>query len=159
MDSMNYNTILQKTLSNIDDIKEALDSDKYLEISNDLSTLYKLLDNNFYEIRYITQRFTRSGMNHYTSIPKLKKEIIKLTSDEHTELEKKLNDSNGFVNCSCNMILVGIKERLSTPSYSELVGIFQPNCEDDENHLADVFDTSFELTIKPTIAIIGCKKL
>ena len=156
---MNFNGILQKCLSNIDQIKESLDSEKYLEISNDLSSLYKLLDNNFYEIRYVTQRFTKSGLNHYTSIPKVKKEIIKLSSEEHTELEKKLNDSDGFVACSCNMLLSGIKERLSTPSYTELVGIFQSNCHDDEEHIDEIFDKTFELTLQPTIAIIGCKKV
>ena len=156
---MNFNGILQKCLSNIDDVKESLDSEKYLEISNDLSSLYKLLDNNFYEIRYVTQRFTKSGLNHYTSIPKVKKEIIKLSSEEHTELEKKLNDSDGFVSCSCNMLLAGIKERISTPSYTELVGIFQSNCHDDEEHIDEIFDKTFELTLQPTIAIIGCKKV
>ena len=159
MDSTNYNTILQKTLSNIDKIKEKLDSEKYLQITTDLSALYKLLDNNFYEIRYIIQRFTKSGLNHYTVVPKVKKEIIKLTTEEHTELEKKLNDSDGFVSCSCNMILAGIKERLSTPSYTELVGIFQSNCQDDEDHIDEIFDKSFELTLQPTIAILSVTKL
>mgnify|MGYP003656765174 CR=1 FL=1 len=159
MDSTNYNEILQKTLSNIDDIKDELDSEKYLEITNNLSSLYKILDNNFYEIRYVTQRFTKSGLNHYAAMPKVQKEIIKLTSEEHTELEKKLNDSEYFINCNCNMLLAGIKERLSTPSYTELVGVFQSNCHDDEEHIDEIFDKTFELTIQPTLAIIGCKKL
>lgn len=159
MDSTNYNTILQKTLSTIDEIKESLDSEKYLEISNNLSTLYKMLDNNFYQIKYLTQHYTRSGMNTYNAVPKIRKEIIKLTTDEYTELQKKLNDTNGFVTCNCNMILAGIKERLEYQPFTELVGIFQANCLDDEDSLADVFDKSFEMTIHPTIVIISCDKL
>jgi len=158
MDSTNFNQILQNTLSNIDEIKENLDSEKYLQISNDLNSLYKLLDNNFYEIKYITQHFTRSGMNQFTAIPKIKKEIIKLTTEEYTELEEKLCEDN-FCTCSCNMILSGIKERLSKQTYSELVGIFQPNCLEDEDSLSDIFDKSFEMTIYHAIAIVGCRKL
>lgn len=159
MDSTNFNGILQKTLNTIDEIKDQLSSENYLEISDDLSSLHKLLDNKFYQIRYVTQTFTRSGMNSYTANSTVKKEIIKLTGEEYTELQKKLNETDGFVSCSCNMVLAGIKDRLSKPLHSELVGTFQANCLDDEDSLADIFDKSFELTLHPSIAIISCEKL
>ena len=151
--------ILQKCLNNIDEIKNQLSSETYLQISNDLSSMYKILENKFYSIKYVTQTFTRCGMNSYTVNSTLKKEIIKLTDEEHTELQKKLNETDGFVSCSCNMVLVGIKDRLSKPLYSELVGTFQANCLDDEDSLADIFDKTFELTLHPSIAIVGCEKL
>ncbi len=159
MDSTNSNALLQKTLNTIDEIKENLNSEKYLEISNDLNSLYKILDNKFYNVRYVTQNFTRCGMNSYTAKSTVKKEIIKLTDEEYTELQKKLNETDGFVTCSCNMILAGIKERLGYQKYSELVGTFQANCIDDEDSLADIFDKTFELTLHPSIAIVGCDKL
>ena len=159
MDSTNFNQILQNTLSNIDEIKENLDSEKYLQLTNDLGALYKLLSNKFYQIKYVTQNFTRCGMNSYTVNSTAKKEIILLSDEEYTELQKKLNETDGFVSCSCNMVLAGIKDRLSKPLHSELVGTFQANCLDDEESLADIFDKTFELTLHPSIAIVGCEKM
>ena len=159
MDSDNYKDILQKTLSNIDEIKEKLDSEKYLQLTNNLQKLYKSMDNNFYNVKYVTQNFTRCGMNSYTAKSSVKKEIIKLTDEEYTELQKKLNETDGFVTCSCNMVLAGIKERLGYQKYTELVGTFQANCIDDEDSLADIFDKTFELTLHPSVTIVSCDKL
>lgn len=156
---MDSNAILQNTINDIDEIKEKLDSEKYLQLTNNLQKLYKVLDNKFYSIRYVTQNFTRCGMNSYTAKSTAKKEIIKLTDEEYTELQKKLNETDGFVTCSCNMVLAGIKERLGYQKYSELVGTFQANCIDDEDSLADIFDKTFELSLHPSIAIISCEKL
>ena len=158
---MDSKEIIQNVLNNVDEIKDDLSSDKYLEISNNLNSLYKELENKFYEIRYVTQRYTKSGLNHYTAIPVVKKEIIKLTEEEYRELENKLNENDNFLSPCCNMILTGIKERLSN-SYregTELVGLFESNNLDDEDSVIDISDKLFELTIHPGIAIVSCRKL
>ena len=51
----NYKFVLQKCLNNIDDVKEKLDSEKYLMISNDLNSLYKILENKFYKVRFLSK--------------------------------------------------------------------------------------------------------
>ena len=66
----NYKFVLQKCLNNIDDVKEKLDSEKYLEISNDLNSLYKILDNKFYKVRYITTRYTKNAKNSSSNAKK-----------------------------------------------------------------------------------------
>ena len=48
MDSTNSNAILQNTINDIDEIKENLDSEKYLQLTNNLQKLYKVLDNKPY---------------------------------------------------------------------------------------------------------------
>lgn len=158
MDSTNYNDILQKCLSNIDDVKEKLDSDKYLEISNNLNSLYKILDNKFYKVRYMTTRYTKNGKNSYLQMFKQCKEIILLSDEEYTELQKRLTDGDGYATGCCNMILQGVKDRLNYTKYFELVGHFEANSIKDDDEVAEIGDLSFELTIVPTITFLSVTK-
>jgi hypothetical protein len=159
MDSNNYNQVLQKCLSNVDEIKEKLDSDKYLEISNSLISLYKISENKFYKVRYLTQRFSKNGKNSYLSMFKEYNQIILLSDEECGELKKRLTDGNGYTTACCNMILQGIRDRLNHPKYNELIGHFEANSISDEDEVAEISDLSFELTIVPTVAFLSVTKL
>jgi flagellin-specific chaperone FliS len=77
---MDSNAILQKTLNTIDEIKENLNSEKYLEISNDLNSLYKSMDNNFYKVTYLTTKYSKNGKNSYLSLMKKREDIIIMTN-------------------------------------------------------------------------------
>ena len=152
---MNCNTILQNTINNIDEIKDQLGSEIYLRISNDLQKLYNSIENNFYKITYVTTSYTKTTMNSYVSILKKREEIIILSPDEYVELNKNINNSNGFAKVCCNVILSGIGERLGYTRYHELIGFFQDNSED----IGDIDDPLFELTINSSIAFLSVKKL
>ena len=155
----NYKFVLQKCLNNIDDVKELLDSEKYLEISNDLNSLYKILENKFYKVRYITTRYTKNAKNSYLQMFKQCKEIILLSDEEYTELQRLLIDGDGYASACCNMILQGIRDRLNYTKYHEIVGHFEANSIRDEDEIAEINDLSFEMTIVPTIVFLGVHKL
>ena len=159
MDSNNYKSVLQKCLNNIDDVKEKLDSEKYLEISNSLNSLYKILENKFYKVRYITTRYTKNGKNSYLQMFKQCKEIITLTDEEYTELQRLLIDGDGYTSACCNMTLQGIRDRLNYTKYHEIVGHFEANSIRDDDEVAEISDLSFEMTIVPTVAFISVTKL
>ena len=159
MDSNNYNEVLQKCLNNIDDVKEKLDSDKYLEISNSLNSLYKILDNKFYKVRYLTTRYTKNGKNSYLQMFKQCKEIITLTDEEYTELQRLLIDGDNYASACCNMTLQGIRDRLNYTKYYELIGHFEANSIRDDDEVSEISDLSFEMTIVPTVVFLGVTKL
>ena len=155
----NYKFVLQKCLNNIDDVKEKLDSEKYLEISNDLNSLYKILDNKFYKVRYITTRYTKNAKNSYLQMFKQCTEIILLTDEEYTELQRLLIDGDGYASACCNMTLQGIRDRLNYTKYHEIVGHFEANSIRDEDEVCEIGDLSYEMTIVPTVVFLGVHKL
>jgi molybdopterin converting factor small subunit len=156
---MDSNAILQKTLNTIDEIKESLNSEKYLEISNDLNSLYKSMDNNFYKVTYLTTKYSKNGKNSYLSLMKKREDIIIMTNEEFEKLDNKIKEGDGYARSCCDMTLQGIKDRLSCTKYHELVGHFEPNSIHDSDEVFEISDLSFELTLVPSVAFLGVTKL
>ena len=159
MDSDNYKDILQKTLSNIDEIKEKLDSEKYLQLTNNLQKLYKSMDNNFYKVTYLTTKYSKNGKNSFLSRMKKRQDIIIMTNEEFQKLDSKIKEGDGYANSCCDMTLQGIKDRLSYTKYHELIGHFEPNSIHDSDEVYDISDLSFELTLVPSVAFLEVTKL
>ena len=159
MDSMDSNTILQNTINDIDEIKEKLDSEKYLQLTNNLQKLYKAMDNNLYKVTYLTTRYSKNGKNSYLSMMKKRQDIIIMTNEEFEKLDNKIKEGDGYARSCCDMTLQGIKDRLSYTKYHELVGHFEPNSVHDSDEVYEIWDLSFELTLVPSVAFLKVIKL
>ena len=156
---MDCNQILQKTINDIDEIKEKFDSEKYLQLTNNLQKLYKSMDNNFYKVTYLSTRYSKNGKNSYLSLMKKREDIIIMTNEEFEKLNTKIKEGNGYAHSCCDMTLHGIQERLSYTKYHELVGHFEPNSVNDSDEVFEISDLSFELTLVPSVAFLKVIKL
>jgi len=148
-----YKAILSDIMSSVDNIKDKISDDEYLKLTADLKLAFDEKENKLYEITFISLNYSRLDTNIYSVMPSKFSQIIKLTEDEHRELRKLLTKTKNFVKLCCNIVLDGIVDRLIHTEYSELIGQYQTNNQDDMS------DTGIEMSIKNNLVITGCKKM
>lgn len=152
---MSYKKILQNMMTEVDNVKDKLDDNTYLTLTDGIQKLFLEKENNLYEIIFLTSKFTHVDVNVYIAVPKKYTQIIKMTEEEYTELKKVLSKSKNFAQLCCNMILSGIVERLISRKNIELVGQYHPNDTDDDEPI----NNETEMTVLPKVVVVGCKKL
>ena len=130
---MSFNAVLGDVINAVDDIKDKITDDDYLNITNKLGDIFKIKDNNLCEISYITTKVNRIDTNNYSIVPIKQKTIMKLTKDEFKHLSKKLK-SDMFITACCDIVLVGIYDRIPNfNKHTDAVGrIHDPDLDDDE---------------------------
>ena len=127
-DFSNALNFIQQSQSILDDNKETLSSDLYLNLSNINNQLYKDKSNNFYRITYMDYKVSQPASGIYLSRPHIKTEILTLT-DEMYSIYKRLYDKNmsekGFYLPTIQNLLGLDLKRLNT---NPLVNIYGSCC-------------------------------
>jgi hypothetical protein len=159
MDSEQFTQLLQTALSSVDDNKEKLSNNDYLIITNNLNNLHKLMSNNFYEVTYITMEYNRCGVNSINSIPKRRKAIIRLSTEEYEHIKTKLIQTNGFLPNCCDAILEGVKDRLNIPLSQEFNCIYTSASINDSDIVDDLTDRTLEVNLFHRVIFLNVIKL
>jgi hypothetical protein len=159
MDSEQFTQLLQTALSSVDDNKEKLSNNDYLIITNNLNNLHKLMSNNFYEVTYITMEYNRCGINSVNSIPKRRKSIIRLSTEEYEHIKTKLIQTSGFLPNCCDAILEGIRDRLNIPLSQEFNCIYNSASINDSDIIDDLTDRTLEVNLYHRVIFLNVIKL
>jgi len=159
MDSEQFTQLLQTALSSVDDNKEKLSNNDYLIITNNLNNLHKLMSNNFYEVTYITMEYNRCGVNSINSIPKRRKAIIRLSTEEYEHIKTKLIQTYGFLPNCCDAILEGVKDRLNIPLSQEFNCIYTSASINDSDIVDDLTDRTLEVNLFHRVIFLNVIKL
>ena len=159
MDSEQFTQLLQTALSSVDDNKEKLSNNDYLLITNNLNNLHKLMSNNFYEVTYITMEYNRCGVNSINSIPKRRKAIIRLSTEEYEHIKTKLIQTYGFLPNCCDAILEGVKDRLNIPLSQEFNCIYTSASINDSDIVDDLTDRTLEVNLFHRVIFLNVIKL
>ena len=159
MDSEQFTQLLQTALSSVDDNKEKLSNNDYLIITNNLNNLHKLMSNNFYEVTYITMEYNRCGVNSINSIPKRRKAIIRLSTEEYEYIKTKLIQTYGFLPNCCDAILDGVKDRLNVPLSQEFNCIYTSASINDSDIVDDLTDRTLEVNLFHRVIFLNVIKL
>ena len=159
MDSEHFTQLLQRALSSVDDNKEKLSNNDYLIITNNLNNLHKLMSNNFYEVTYITMEYNRCGINSVNSIPKRRKSIIRLSTEEYEHIKTKLIQTSGFLPNCCDAILDGVKDRLNVPLSQEFNCIYTSASINDSDIVDDLTDRTLEVNLYHRVIFLNVIKL
>jgi hypothetical protein len=159
MDSEQFTQLLQTALSSVDDNKEKLSNNDYLIITNNLNNLHKLMSNNFYEVTYITMEYNRCGINSINSIPKRRKAIIRLSTEEYEYIKTKLIQTSGFLPNCCDAILDGVKDRLNVPLSQEFNCIYTSASINDSDIVDDLTDRTLEVNLYHRVIFLNVIKL
>jgi hypothetical protein len=159
MDSEQFTQLLQTALSSVDDNKEKLSNNDYLIITNNLNNLHKLMSNNFYEVTYITMEYNRCGINSINSIPKRRKAIIRLSTEEYEYIKTKLIQTSGFLPNCCDAILEGVKDRLNIPLSQEFNCIYTSASINDSDIVDDLTDRTLEVNLYHRVIFLNVIKL
>ena len=159
MDSEQFTQLLQTALSSVDDNKEKLSNNDYLIITNNLNNLHKLMSNNFYEVTYITMEYNRCGVNSINSIPKRRKAIIRLSTEEYEHIKTKLIQTYGFLPNCCDAILEGVKDRLNIPLSQEFNCIYTSASINDSDIVDDLTDRTLEVNLYHRVIFLNVIKL
>ncbi len=96
---------IQELQSILDETKESMIENSYLQLSNKLLEIYKNVTS-FYDITYIETEVSRTSPLDYQILARPKKIILQLTENE-VDLINKMLDQNGHFNvhgCSTNEI-------------------------------------------------------
>ena len=131
MSSQEKKETISNILNEIDEIKENLTDQKYLHIVKNINSLYKIFDNNLYEISYITIKTTFFKENVYGIIPVRKDMIIKLTTEEHNTVKELLVKKKNWVKTCGHPVLHGIYERMNLEENFSLIGQSESDFESD----------------------------
>ena len=112
----------------IDDHKEQIGDDLYLQLSNINNKIYKENTNNFYRITYIDYKVSQPAMGIYLSRPHIKTEILTLTDEMYniyTNIKNKnIREKGYYLPTSHNLLGLDLK-RLNT---NPLVNIYGSCC-------------------------------
>jgi len=154
-----FSIILQNTLNSLDENKENLNNKDYLIITNNLNNLHKLMSNNFYEVTYITMEYNRCGINSINSIPKRRKAIIRLSTEEYEHIKTKLIQTYGFLPNCCDAILEGVKDRLNIPLSQEFNCIYTSASINDSDIVDDLTDRTLEVNLFHRVIFLNVIKL
>jgi hypothetical protein len=96
---------IQELQSILDETKESMIENSYLQLSNKLLEIYKNVTS-FYDITYIETEVSRTSPLDYQILARPKKIILQLSESE-IDLVKKMIEINGYFNahgCSTNEI-------------------------------------------------------
>ena len=144
---------IQNILTNIDEIKDKLQDNVYLDIVDNLNKLYKEKSNKMYTVTFLTTRFVARNSNSFSSHPEKHKQIILMSDEEYENLQKHLVKTDNFSNITCcQQELVGFRDRLNYTVKHELLGIY--NHFDDDNN--DVTSHKTELDIFNQVIVTNC---
>jgi len=141
----------------IDEKKGEIPENTYLQLSNLCLSYYKKEkkvkenEENFYEITYLYQKYSKVNQYSYDTITINKKEIIKITEKKTLCVIKGIEEDGYFIDDNCSCRGTSICEKLSTHDENETIYRDTQCVECGENEIT-------KMHIKKSPIIIKIKK-
>jgi len=98
---------LQIIQSKLDDIKEKISSNEYLELVTHLHKEFERKENNFYKVKYCVTYIERESDNQFVSKIIFRDAIVKLPEDNYQHIVSKI------YTCQCDIVFSDLRQLLN----------------------------------------------
>ena len=98
---------LQIIQSKLDDIKEKISSNEYLELVTHLHKEFERKENNFYKVKYCVTYIERESDNQFVSKIVFRDAIVKLPEDSYNHILTKM------YTCQCDIVFADLRQMLN----------------------------------------------
>ena len=98
---------LQIIQSKLDDIKEKISSNEYLELVTHLHKEFERKENNFYKVKYCVTYIDRESDNQFVSKIVFRDAIVKLPEDSYNHILTKM------YTCQCDIVFADLRQMLN----------------------------------------------
>ena len=146
----NSETPLQIIQSKLDDIKEKISSNEYLELVTHLHKEFERKENNFYKVKYCVTYIERESDNQFVSKIIFRDAIVKLPEDNYQHIVSKI------YTCQCDIVFSDLRQLLNKEKLQ--IGVYSyPNnaCCETQRELGAFCEcdqvTSVDIECPPTI--------
>jgi len=141
---------LQIIQSKLDDIKEKISSNEYLELVTHLHKEFERKENNFYKVKYCVTYIERESDNQFVSKIIFRDAIVKLPEDNYQHIVSKI------YTCQCDIVFSDLRQLLNKEKLQ--IGVYSyPNnaCCETQRELGAFCEcdqvTSVDIECPPTI--------
>ena len=141
---------LQIIQSKLDDIKEKISSNEYLELVTHLHKEFERKENNFYKVKYCVTYIERESDNQFVSKIIFRDAIVKLPEDNYQHIVSKM------YTCQCDIVFSDLRQLLNKEKLQ--LGVYSyPNnaCCETQRELGAFCEcdqvTSVDIECPPTI--------
>ena len=141
---------LQIIQSKLDDIKEKISSNEYLELVTHLHKEFERKENNFYKVKYCVTYIERESDNQFVSKIIFRDAIVKLPEDNYQHIVSKM------YTCQCDIVFSDLRQLLNKEKLQ--IGVYSyPNnaCCETQRELGAFCEcdqvTSVDIECPPTI--------
>lgn len=141
---------LQIIQSKLDDIKEKISSNEYLELVTHLHKEFERKENNFYKVKYCVTYIDRESDNQFVSKIIFRDAIVKLPEDNYEHILTKM------YTCQCDIVFADLRDLLNKEKLQ--LGVYSyPNnaCCETQRELGAFCEcdqvTSVDIECPPTI--------
>lgn len=141
---------LQIIQSKLDDIKEKISSNDYLELVNNLQKEFDRKQNNFYKVKYCVSYIERESDNQFVSKIVFRDAIVKMPEENYIHILTKM------YSCQCDLVFSDLRQQLNKEKLQ--LGVYSyPNnvCCDTQKEMGAFCEcdqiTSLDIECQPTI--------
>ena len=141
---------LQIIQSKLDDIKEKISSNEYLELVTHLHKEFERKENNLYKVKYCVTYIDRESDNQFVSKIVFRDAIVKLPEDSYNHILTKM------YTCQCDIVFADLRQMLNKEKLQ--LGVYSyPNnaCCETQKEMGAFCEcdqvTSVDIECPPTI--------
>lgn len=154
---MSTTSISIQLQTTIDDNKEKINDQLYLQLSNLSLALNKTEQNNLYTLKFLTTRPIRLSYNHYQTSLEVHKQILKLSEEQVNYIKQRL-ETNTLCDLCCCIILGGISDQLAVSKKDTCIPIERSECFCGSSDEDNDSNQPSEISIKSSCKIISIEK-
>ena len=143
---------LQTVMETIDEIKQNINDDVYVNILTNLKKAFDIYSN-LYECTFVYIKYIHLDVNNYVAKPQISKKILVLSQEEITAIQDGLKEHQGWLDLHpCNEIFSRILQNINFLENFEMIGV--PDLQNSDNEILDV-----EISMKNSLVVTNLTKI